>query len=607
MPSTYKPKLSAEQKLQKAAALLNRLNIQDVIVPTSMILLERYKMKKTPAGPFEQHVFHKLNEWQQEADIEQMPGPVARMGPALDLYKSADANLKKLFFPAPLINWDLNKPIEDWALFASTWITEGAAQVASFLYDEPSPAPQPGKVRPWLGEIMDPDIRKQYVAPWPWINAINGVRVRNHIPRLTDYADNEYEATATYTAFNPDTNEVQVSLTANQGSCSIPGNKAPNGICLKVAETRLGETVEIIGFNFFSKSCRVRIASTAPNGWKGEVEAKVHGDAVTQADIVDGRVQDRLTFEIPPDLPQNLVGDYSITVLVPNDISYTFSGETVSNPAYENSTNTFLSNIAYLRVRPSGNEQYNIYLWKGKCYRETDGEWGSDEIAISAFPVMFTAGQNQPTKFPEATSTIWGDVDNGETKVDWGWNPMGISFNSPFGIKNSILAIGLVGYEIDSEDAFKEQIKSFGDAYFKYLKIIWSAIQAGGDASAGGFKASDAVMSLAKYLGVGVSLLIGGIAVAAILAVGLIYAAWAPADMILKDVILVDETTMYNMTQPHSVMPRPTFRSIRLDDDFSATITPIYTDNFVFTEERRYKSTQQGSDYGFVFRYQRLI
>jgi hypothetical protein len=179
---------------------------------------------------------------------------------------------------------------------------------------------------------------------------------------------------------------------------------------------------------------------------------------------------------------------------------------------------------------------------------------------------------------------------------------MGSDFNSTFSMKNTTLALGLVGYEVDDEDALMNNVRSFGDAYVQYLGLIWKGVVAGVSASAGGLSVSDGLKALAAKLGVGWSLFVAGIVFAAIFGVGLIFAGWAPADMIFKDVIVLSETDLFNLTQPHAAMPQPIRRQV--DDDIHVTVFPTYTDNFIYLELRRYTSNEQGSDYGFIFKYQ---
>jgi hypothetical protein len=597
----HKPKMTTDHKLKKAAETCKRLGIKDVIVPASVILLERYKARKAPVGAFESYVFSHLAKWEELGIIE-------KLEPGIKGYKAIPTELKSMLFPRTLIDWDLHKPLDDAVLFGSAWIAEGVAHSKTVLYDDPVPTNQPGQIRPWMGQIFDVDTLKKYLAPWPWIEAVNTLRTRDHIPSLSKYEMNEYETKCNYSKFNPDTNQVNVSFDVNNGTCSIPVNRAPDGNCLRVPEVRPGESVEIMGFNFWSKDCKVRIRSMTPGGFTGEIPAVVHGDQFTPVKdannnvIVGDRVKDRLIFVIPTDIPEPLYGDYVITVVVPNDVNYDFEGEAVSNPAYENDKRNFLSNGVYLRVLPSGNEKYRIWLDTGICYDQTDGEWFSDEVYVAGFPVLFTPDSVNPTHLPNSGTTIWGDVDQYERKRDWNWNPMGSDFNSTFSMKNTTLALGLVGYEVDDEDALMNNVRSFGDAYVQYLGLIWKGVVAGVSASAGGLSVSDGLKALAAKLGVGWSLFVAGIVFAAIFGVGLIFAGWAPADMIFKDVIVLSETDLFNLTQPHAAMPQPIRRQV--DDDIHVTVFPTYTDNFIYLELRRYTSNEQGSDYGFIFKYQ---
>jgi hypothetical protein len=91
------------------------------------------------------------------------------------------------------------------------------------------------------------------------------------------------------------------------------------------------------------------------------------------------------------------------------------------------------------------------------------------------------------------------------------------------------LVMTIMGFEIDSEKAYREQINSFTDAFLHNLKITLAGIAAA--ISAGTFAVG--VKDLLKFALAHPILL--AIAATVVLAVILILAAWAPADLLIED------------------------------------------------------------------------
>jgi hypothetical protein len=88
--------------------------------------------------------------------------------------------------------------------------------------------------------------------------------------------------------------------------------------------------------------------------------------------------------------------------------------------------------------------------------------------------------------------------------------------------------------------------------------------------------------------------------------VGLIWAAWAPPDRIIVDIIALSETQFYYLTLPTAALPPP--QQLAAIPEVQITVTPEpKSAAYLYTEERRYDCSDEGSSYGFHFKYERDV
>ncbi len=97
-------------------------------------------------------------------------------------------------------------------------------------------------------------------------------------------------------------------------------------------------------------------------------------------------------------------------------------------------------------------------------------------------------------------------------------------------------------------------------------------------------------------------LIAAAIAIVVVVIVAAIWAAWAPPDLMLRDLIVLDEESLFLLTHPTSALPAPSMAQI---GDVSIEQLPESKLAFLYTEERRYKSSGEGSEYGLWFSYRR--
>ena len=162
---------------------------------------------------------------------------------------------------------------------------------------------------------------------------------------------------------------------------------------------------------------------------------------------------------MPPDLPPAI---YAVQVAVPNVSGFPVFGDTI------------VSNSQFIRVVPSPTARFRIASETLTAREETSPAFfGSDEVRVRvrAYPIIatltdLTLGDEQAFDSPE-----FGDIDSGDVRqMD------AVLFDQQAPIDGLVMTI--MGYEIDSEQAYRDQINSFTDAFMHYLKIALAGIGA---------------------------------------------------------------------------------------------------------------------------------
>jgi hypothetical protein len=195
-------------------------------------------------------------------------------------------------------------------------------------------------------------------------------------------------------------------------------------------------------------------------------------------------------------------------------------------------------------VVPSSAARFQIASETLHCVDETSPAFfGSDEVglkilAVALFPDL-TSGEPQA---PNGGDPIrFDDVDSGETRA---LDHLLFSHQQPI----AGAALTIMGFEIDGEDAFQNQIDSFTEAFIDILKDEIAFLK---DHLK---EVGEVIEKLAEHG------LAGAIAAAVVLAIDVFVALWAPADLIIEDAIgpttldLV-ELTSVNCRCPASMSP----------------------------------------------------
>ena len=180
----------------------------------------------------------------------------------------------------------------------------------------------------------------------------------------------------------------------------------------------------------------------------------------------------------------------------------------------------------------------------------------------------------------------FGDVDSGENRT---------MNDVIFSHQQSIIgvAMAVMGFEIDSRKAYNEQITTFSAAFIHILEVEWDLIKD---------HLKEGIAALAK-LGVVVAAIVVGIALVVVLAVNLIYAAWAPADPIIEDQLGLSAVDLAALTSAN--FPSPGFSNHRTPQDIEVNVTPLEKGPQQYREFREYHSEEEDSRYEIYYRYNR--
>jgi len=348
-----------------------------------------------------------------------------------------------------------------------------------------------------------------------------------------------------------------------------------------------GDAVVLRGFNFYSTEAHVRLSAKAPATTVREVEAHICGDLATPITettggvvrpIVDCRVRDMLSFQTPPDLPDGIY-----QVIITEDAA---PGTTGNHPTSE-------SIRQFIRVRPPPSTSYSIATEGLDVLKATSGEYGSDEAAITMVVTPIALNSSAPPqvsieKFPpegDPAGDQIEDLDDGSHR-----DIPRVLFSG-----SAVAGVGLtiIGYEVDDDDAYKQQIhsvtKAFSDIAFTNYKALADT--------------SGAVVGGLVGLGLGQSVA-GPIGAAVAFGIELAIAFWAPPDLIIEDEASRTAQDLADLTSLNApaFIPGGSYVSPH-GIDVSVEVTGRSVGQA--REQRTYHSSDQESTYRITFRYNR--
>lgn len=562
-----KPKQSRRNKLDR---LLANNRVPSTLVASLLHLVRRHLAGMAPANALEERGF---------ATLRAAPREVKRvLACASESLDSVASGERERLLAADLLP-AVGQPV-DLAQLATAFAQEVADRVGIEAFGEAACASSehPGRVRvrPFVPgeENFDPLVR---------ICRINGLRTGSFTPPL---------ALGAYTPAEVQ-QRCRVILEGGQArqvcdvqSTDCPGNDL-GGACQRVLEIEAGQGVVVEGVNFSSVDATVRIAArAAPGTVLREVPAQVCGDDETPLTeriegqdrlILDCRVHDRLSFQVPADLAP---GAYAFQVAVPNLSPFPGHGAVL------------LSNVEFISVATPSSARFEIRSETLFARAETSPAFfGSDEVGIRivALP-LFPDLSSGAAQLPNGGAAIrFGDVDSGETRA---MDHVLFSHQQPI----AGAALSIRGFEIDGEAAFEQQIESTLDVFISLLKDQLAFVL-------DHLKEAGAIAS--KLAGYGLQgLIAGAIAAAVVVAVDVFVALWAPADPIIEDVIGPSVQELVELTNVDLALP-PASEHLT-PQGIKVRVTPLGKTAGQYRERREYISDDEDSNYEIVFRYTRL-
>jgi hypothetical protein len=555
-----KPKQSRKRKLEK---LLANNRVPSALAASFFHNARRFVQGRPAANPLEAQVFNVLRSLPPE-----LKGVLSCALGSFDSLSSAER--ERLFGSALTSDPDVAIDPDTLAEAVGAEIVQRAS---IGVFGDPNAAEQE---RPGLIRVFDPtgsELPPNQVR----ICRINNLRTVHFAPPLSigEYTPQELEQNCTLSIVD---GQIQQNCTVETFPCT--GNFFDSDTCMRVVDVETGQSVLLEGVNFFSIDAKVRLVARDQPGIVREVEAHVFGDIDTPREevvggalISDCRVHDRITFKVPDDLAPGLV--YELRVLVPNITGIAALGDHLE------------SDSEFIRAVVPATARFQIASETLFAREETSPEsFGSDEVGIKMLAVPLLADGN--TGAVQENKVRFGDVDTGDRR-----NMNRVLFAHTENIAG--VALSIVGFEIDGEDAFEKQIDSFTDAYIDIVKREWDAVKEL-VAAAGG-------VSALKGLGLKGAIVLA-IAAVLTLAVDVFIALWAPADLLIEDALGFTTVDLAELT--NADLPAPSVTEYSTAGGIDVKVSPVEKRAQEYSELRHYASDDEDSQYEITLRYNRL-
>ena len=557
-----KHKRSRDQKLTELAG---RARVPSSLAAATLHMSRRFLLGKPAANPLESAAFAVLG----------------RLSPALRdtlsctvaAYDALPPRQRSPLFE-PSLAFDPDHPI-DGATLSTAWGKEIVKRAGVVVFDDPQ---APDQERPGLIRVYRPEGEDFFSQVR--ICRVNDLRTANYFPPLNpgDYLPAEIQQDCAPTLVN---GQPQVVCQVRTTDC--PGNFT-GGFCARVPEVAAGDGVVLQGVNFFSVDAKVRLNARPPGTATRDVDAHVWGDVETPAtEVVNGatvlindcRVHDRITFRVPEDLPPAI---YQIQVIVPNITGIDSFGDTLA------------SNAEFLNVTVPPAARFQIVGETIYARKETSPDWlGSDEVGLRTIAVPWLLDGT----FGDMQTQDFKDIQN----IDFDTGVLRNVTRNLFSQQQPVLGVALsvLGHEIDSQRAYDEMITSFTDIFIDLLKKEADFIK-------GSLAALGGAAALGKLGPVG--WIAAGVAAAVTLAVDVVVALWAPADLIIEDSLGFSTADLVALTSPN--FPAPQEGPYTTERGIEVKTTPLDKIPLQYRERREYISAEEDSRYEIVYRWNRV-
>ena len=547
---------------QKLATLSASTRVPSSLAAGAMHLVRRFLAGASAGNELERAAFARLAQ----------ASPLARqtLACAVAQVGALPGGQRNTLFEPQIAGLGLDAPLDPKHLSA-VFGAEIAQRAGLAAFGEPEPEERPGRIR-----VFEPGVEDFFSQVR--ICSVNGLRTGSFIPPipLAGYRPDEIAHDCTTTLVN---GQPQTTCQVRVGNCV--GGAIDGGVCLKVPTLAAGDGGVLMGVNFFSIDAKVVLTARPPGSGVVELDAHVFGDIETPVnETVDGqtrlindcRVHDRIGFTLPADLPP---GMYELQVVVPNITGIPALGTRLT------------SNSEIVEVTPPVTARFQITATDLHCRGETSPAFfGSDEVGLRflAMPLNADLSTGPLTE----VSHRFGDVDSGDDR----------SINRLlFDQKAPMVAVALLvmGHEVDGEDAYQNMVTSVSDIFVDLVKEQAKFI-------AGALSAAGIGAAALKGLG-GYAIIAVAIAVAVTLAIDLIIAAWAPADLIVEDPTGYSLLDLVERTSP--AFPLPSAVSFKSVGGIQVDSTPLEKLPLQYRERREYDSTAEESSYQITYRFNR--
>jgi len=553
-----KPKQSREHKLQR---LLSRSRVPSALAASFFQTARRHLAGASAANDFEASVY---------PVFERMPEAVRGvLACAVNSYETTPSNLRDAGLDASILA-DSTKPVDTASLTESV-SRELRLRAAEATFGDPAALEE----RPGLNRFFDPG--GEFFETQLQICRVNGLRTATFRPPipLADRLPEEIQQRCAL-VLGAD-GKIRQNCSVQTGNC--PGNELFERVCARVPDVANGDSVRLSGVNFINLDMKVRLKARVGAAF-AEVSAHVFGDLQTPlreevggqtALIRDCRVKDQLTFVVPDDLPP---GVYEIQLAMPNTTGLAIFPSTV------------LSNTEFLNIVPPEKARFQLVAERLRARAETSpASFGSDEVALTFLAAELLA--DGATGSLQKLTKRFDDVDTGDNRTI----EEAIFIQSQPAVG---MGMAVIGFEVDSERAFREQLNSFQDAFIDYLSRAWDKLKGEVTGAAG------AAIEALGFVKGGIAAAIGGLFGIAVIAV---VARWAPADLIMEDALGFSATELTALT--NAGLPTGGITKHRSSQDIEVVVTPQEKSALTYREIREYVADDEGSHYMVFLRYNR--
>ncbi|MEP3838931.1 MAG: hypothetical protein ABJM36_14885 [Algibacter sp.] len=532
------------------------------IIPSALVGLFIYEFNKfqkgeAPSNSLEKKMFLRFQSL--------APKIKANFECSVNSFNTLNAKAKKAFIPKEFLTNSSLSIQQIQRLLAKEIISRSSESIFNNLdcLEEETP----GLERSFTEEPDPNDDVGGKIINFPIIYKINGLRTVHFLPKISGFAlrneevQRECDVVQQNGEFVQDCHVVVENCGGNVFTASTGVN-----ICMAVPQLQKGGAVLLDGVNFHDVTGTIEIKAKGNTNFTREIQAHVCGDTdVPDTSVIHG-VEDKILFTIPEDLP---IGVYEIRVVM---------------PSLGNNGGNSKSEPVFLEVVTSPNDQFSIATEHIKAKDETGhlNITGSDEVGIQITTVKLdsdlTVSVNGENELPLIE---FGDFDSGEER-----EMNRVLYNG----QNAAVAIGVMGFEIDSREAFEQEVQGFLDAFKFVINDQLSEIFSGALGTVG---TSIALMAGAS------TVVAAAIGTAVVVAVNIAIALWAPADLIIEDTMVFSQLNLGRLTS-QIIDTNP--QSYSTPGGVNVSIDPVEKNVNHYREDRTYKG-DDNSTYLIRYRY----